>query len=222
MQRVPRRFAHDVAACALACAGTTHVEDTVFSQRLHRWRRRLSLDRLRRESERSGDPLAIDLMADDGRSIPPIDRLIAVILLQAAHDRALAIHLFRNDEGRLEMFYCLAIPPTLPHDGACSAPETPWPDWLRPPDASWLRTWFEMVAPPPEAAARLFERLHWYAGMRSGVTSGTLRLRFDGRDLTAAVAAPRPDDVRIYFGSERPPIRPQLERQSAQLGRPPE
>lgn len=201
-----------------------HVEDTVFSQRLHRWRRRLNLDRLRRESERSGDPLAIELMADDGRSIRFINRLIAAILLQATHDRVLAVHLFRNDEEQLEMLYCLAVPPELPATSAatdCAAAMIE-PDWPRPPDASWPRTWFEMVAPPPDTAARLFERLHWYAGLRSGMTAGTLWLLLEGRDLAAAMAAPRPDDIRIYFGSEHPPIRPKLARQFAELGLTPE
>ena len=69
-----------------------------------------------------------------------------------------------------------------------------------------------MIAPPPDTSARLFERLHWYAGLRPGMTAGTLWLRLEGRDLAATVAAPQPDDIRIFFGPERPPIRPKLAR----------
>ncbi len=206
--------------------------------RLACWRRRLRVDR------RSLRPLELfeytstlyDLV-DDG-SEPRAADLLRVILRQALTDQALAIHLFFDDaDDCMRMLYCLAVPPgtrtVVPRSAyeRCAEAAPPGQEDLmpykeedvlgaEPPDQTWERVWFEMVPPPKEVAPRLFRRALWHAGVKQGATAGTLYVSYEAGDRAFAVCAPRPDDIRIYLGDERPPVRPKLARHFEELGLP--
>jgi hypothetical protein len=167
---------------------------------LDRWHRRLDLDQVRPKKGKLVDYIGqVFEFIDDG-SRRSIELLLRYILLQALVDHAIGVH-FYYDEPGIRMLYCLAVPP-------------------EPASPAGERVWYEMVPPPVGIAPRFFERLRWYAGLRPGATKGRLSIRLDGQDLFAPVIAPCPDDIRIFFGSERPPIRPKLGRHFDELGLP--
>lgn len=131
------------------------------------------------------------------------------MLVQALTDGALGVHLFHDtDDGCLRMLYCLDVPVTPQRD----------PPVL--PTGPRERRWYEMVPPPTDCAPRFFDVLRRRAALRGGRTQGTLLLRIAGRDMSATVLAPRPDDVRVYFTADHVPIRPKLRRHYEELGRP--
>jgi hypothetical protein len=88
------------------------------------------------------------------------------------------------------------------------------------PSPSTKVEWYEVIMPPHFVQEVLFRHLRRHAGMRPEDTTGTLVLWRGGRELTADVIARWPNDYRIFFGPERPPIRPKLARQFAEVGRP--
>lgn len=193
------------------------------------WWRRIDLDGLDRRVQIVDDELdrTFRLICDDG-SRRAVSNLLNCVLLQALVDRAIAVQFFGDtDDECLRMLYCLALPPDYSSQD--------FPSWvrgredqsaravaLRPIDPSWARIWFEMVPPPPEATKRLFRVLRRRAGIRRVPGTGVLQIRYQGRNLTAAVEMPVADEARIYFADEHPPIRPKLARHYAELGLPAE
>ena len=168
---------------------------------------------------------------DGGRAKPPARELLRLILLQSSVDRAGAIHIFMDtDDDMLRMQYCLAVPPDakqcpcapsgagVAKDNGSGAVHTDNdPVLADPSNPDCERVWYEMVPPPAEVGPALFALLRWHAGMKAGETTGTLHMRFEGSDLAADVVTTAPDDFRIYFHDERPPIRPKLARQFDEL-----
>jgi hypothetical protein len=200
---------------------------------LQQRRRRLDVDlRALRSTSIDEDLDGLICIIEHGRVSRVVPRLIRLVLLQALTDRAIAIHLFLDPEDLcIRMLYCLAVPPE-----AKMCPRTPsslinvdtgiredagvpgdivWPDPARP---DYERVWYEMVPPPACASDELFRRLRWHAGLRRGAAEGRLLIRYEGRDHHADAIAPTPDDFRIYFTPERPPIRPKLVRHFRELG----
>lgn len=200
---------------------------------IDRWRRRLDLDQIEQQSGVINEQLSrVFEILDDGQSNKPIIDLIRCILLQSLIDRALAVHIFYDDEDNcLRMLYCLAVPPEhkrcpltpsqLPEDGLLpecgDAPRLVHSD---PTNADYERVWYEMVPPPAQIAERFFRRLRWYARIGRGDSEGALLVRYRGHEHAIPVCAVRPDDIRVYYSSERPPIRPKLTRHYREVGVP--
>ena len=201
---------------------------------LDRWRRRLDLDQVRPKPGTLDEPFDRVLPIVDDGSCRSIELLLRYILLQALVDRAIGIHFFSDEEDAcIRMLYCLAVPPELkygpmtPSGLAFDGPRMDRVDmgsgpfvWPDPADPAYERIWYEMVPPPISIALRLFDRLRWYAGLRAGQTEGHVSIRLDGRIASVSVVAPRPDDIRIFFGAEQPPMWPKLKRYFDELGRP--
>jgi hypothetical protein len=199
-----------------------------------RWRRRLDLDQVRPKRGVLAEQVShvFDIIDDGSRR--PLELLLRYVLLQAMADRAWGIHFFYDeDDSCIRMLYCLALPgdrthgpltpSQLPLDDprpaaiGLPAEELVQPD---PTNPAYERVWYEMVPPPVGVAPRLFPLLRWYGHLEAGATEGKLAIRLERRDVSATVVAPRPEDLRIFFGSEHPAIRPKLKRHFEELGLP--
>jgi hypothetical protein len=216
------------------------IEGTMLLQRLDRWRRRLDLDRFLPKRDVLDCHLSELIgVLDRGPSHGAVQRLLGYVLLKAIADRAIGVHFFFDtDDDCLRNLYCLAVDPAwgdgkvFPGEGMMFPADIPCEEWesgrtelegfkIVTPDRGnpgYARYWFEMVPPPPQVAPRLFKLLRWRAGLRGAATEGELLLRYRGKDVSASVVAPHADDVRIFFSRERPPIRPKLARQFAEVG----
>jgi hypothetical protein len=201
---------------------------------LDRWRRRLDLDQIRPKRGVLDDQVShVFEFIDDG-SRRSIELLLRYIMLQALVDRVIGVHFFLDEDDQcVRMLYCLAVPADrkqepitpscLPFDGPRSdrinmiEGQFVQPD---PTNPAYERIWYEMIPPPAYIATRLFDRIRWYARLVPGMVEGTLSIRVDGRNVRATVVAPRPDDIRVFFGAERPPIRPKLKRHFDEVGLP--
>jgi hypothetical protein len=207
----------------------------MFLQCLDRWRRRLDLDRAcPKEGHLEEHVCRAIHRAVSGRFREGADKLLQLSLLRGFVDRAVAVHFFFDTEdGCLREQECLAVAEDCKYnvDTPSARPSEEWDD-SRPPVATdarvpdpsnpaYERVWYECVPLPPQIVPDFFRLLRSRAGLRGTATEGELLLRYRGKDLTVPVVARYADDVRIYFGPERPPIRPKLARQFAELGLPP-
>ena len=202
---------------------------------LQQRRRRLDVDlRSLRGMSIDEDLDGLICVIEQGQVGKAVPGLIRLVLLQALTDRAIAIHLFFDPDDRcIRMLYCLAVPPeakmyprtpsslvnvdTGIREDAGAPGDIVWPDPARP---DYERVWYEMVPLPACTSDELFRRLRWHAGLKAGTTEGRLLIRYEGRDCRADALAPVPDDIRIYFTPERPPIRPKLARHFRELQMP--
>jgi len=75
------------------------------------------------------------------------------------------------------------------------------------------RAWVQMFPVPANLGWSLFKHIRRYAGMTARDSVGKLRLCSHGDISECIVSASGFDDFRVYFGDERPPIRPKTPEQ---------
>lgn len=83
------------------------------------------------------------------------------------------------------------------------------------------RTWVQVFPVPGYLAPDMFKHIRRYARMRDSDSQGKLRLRYQGEVTECTISVRRVDDFRVYFGGERPTIRPKTREQLAEVEREP-
>lgn len=172
-------------------------------------------------------------------SAEPAHGLLCLLIGQAQVDRASCLHVFIDWQDMCTRVQSCIPAPVDYAQQAWAEGEQAWPGGLVMRESGEFAC-VRPVFPQPHDGPRATQATHWawvafprmpmivgravagevrrLCGMHREGTCGQFRLRLERSQVSGSIESPFVDDLRLFFGSARPQIRPKTGRQFTELG----